>query len=77
MSAAVSMPSVFELPESSVQLNVRVPKSLKAELDRIVKHWNAHAKNLGAEGEIDMAHVVRTLLKRQVDEELKHFESKA
>lgn len=64
-------------PESKTPLNMRVPKSLKASLDDIVKLWTMQAKARGEDStNIDVTHVATTLLKNAVPAEFDAYKGR-
>ncbi len=61
-------------PESKTPLNMRVPKSLKAQLEDIVKLWSLQAKARGEDPtNIDVTHVATTLLKNAAPAEFDSY----
>lgn len=58
----------YEPPEKKVQINMRIPRSLKTRLDGLVEVWKRIAKANGDEPEdVDLTHVCTVLLRNGAD----------
>jgi hypothetical protein len=74
---AVTLPSVFTVPDISKTTSLRLPASLRLKIERIRELWKVVAETKGKSAEeidaIDNTFVMVTLMGRQADEELQNF----